>query len=566
MKELQSILIVETISSGLLYVNDIIERGYQPIVIFPEINASQDDQDLLYTGLRERAVNELPEGTIVIYEEGVEKLLKELQSFDIVCVVAGSEKGVILADKLAARLNLPGNPVESSILHLHKSEMQEALKQHGVRSIRSRLVHNVEEARAFWAELGVSKAVIKPPASAGTVGLHFCASQKEVEEAVEEEIKKPDFFGVRSDSVLMQEFIAGTEYIVNTVSCNKIHRVTDVWVYNKVAVGNNGNAYDYAKLITKLDAGHSQLIRYAYQVLDALDFKYGPSHGEYMLTSTGPVLIEVGARPMGGKFPKELLDRALGHHITDVSLDTYLAPEKFEKDRQKEYRPREAVLNKFFINPREAHFQSFPIISLLKGMKSFYSADLRESILNEIAPKTIDLETTPGNVLLCDKDENVVEHDYHVLHIFEEKCFSLLFASENNAPRANDNIKASQIVYQIFENDGKKIRMLLNSADDIMEDENSCIEYITVDMLKESDSLTEIGVFNYWLPEDLESCVHYLFEFIKTIQPGGKILIAPELNESISMGKYGWELLLLAAGITIEVPQYGMPECVIGTV
>ena len=35
-------------------------------------------------------------------------------------------------------------------------------------------------------------------------------------------------------------------------------------------------------------------------MLDALDFCYGPSHGEYMLTETGPVLIEAASRPMGG--------------------------------------------------------------------------------------------------------------------------------------------------------------------------------------------------------------------------------------------------------------------------
>ena len=42
------------------------------------------------------------------------------------------------------------------------------------------------------------------------------------------------------------------------------------------------------------------LLSYTVKVLDALGFRYGPSHTELMLTPKGPRLIETAARPMGG--------------------------------------------------------------------------------------------------------------------------------------------------------------------------------------------------------------------------------------------------------------------------
>ena len=53
----------------------------------------------------------------------------------------------------------------------------------------------------------------------------------------------------------------------------------------------------YMETVTELGVGHSQLIRYAFDVLEAIGIQYGPVHGEYMVDEKGPVLIE------GNPFP-----------------------------------------------------------------------------------------------------------------------------------------------------------------------------------------------------------------------------------------------------------------------
>ena len=143
-------------------------------------------------------------------------------------------------------------------------------------------------------------------------------------------------------------------------------------MYDKVSRGQSGNVYNYARILRKLEAGHQELVEYAYQVLDALDFRYGPSHGEYMMTEAGPVLIEVGARPMGGHFPKPLL----GHHLTDVSLDAYLDPEAFERARKRPYRTSGFLMNKFFITPQGGAVASYPVLAILRCLKTMAGGSL----------------------------------------------------------------------------------------------------------------------------------------------------------------------------------------------
>ena len=81
------------------------------------------------------------------------------------------------------------------------------------------------------------------------------------------------------------------------MSCAGQHIVTDVWRYDKVPVGSKGNAYNYAALVRQPNETEKTLLSYTLKVLDALGFRYGPSHTELMLTPKGPRLIETAARP-----------------------------------------------------------------------------------------------------------------------------------------------------------------------------------------------------------------------------------------------------------------------------
>lgn len=197
--------------------------------------------------------------------------------------------------------------------------MQERLRERNLPHIRGKLITSVEEAEAFLREEQLENAVVKPKNGAGSVGVHLCHGREEILDIVKMGLSGEDMFGNESDSLLLQELLVGTEYIVNTISRDGEHYISDIWRYDKIPIGNgrDGNAYNYARLVTHPNAREYELCLYALKVVDALDITYGPTHGEYMLTANGPVLIEAGARPIGAAFPK-----ATWRNISDIISQT----------------------------------------------------------------------------------------------------------------------------------------------------------------------------------------------------------------------------------------------------
>ncbi len=475
-----------------------------------------------------------------------------------------------LADRLAQALGLPGNPSSSSLLHQNKDQMQEALRKRGLRSIRGKVVHNREEVEDWWRELGAARVVVKPVAGAGS-GLHFCNSLEETLAAAEAEFAGVDYFGRREGALIMQERVEGTEYIVNTVSRDGIHRVTDIWVYDKVSRGQSGNVYNYARILRKLEAGHQELVEYAYQVLDALDFRYGPSHGEYMMTEAGPVLIEVGARPMGGHFPKPLL----GHHLTDVSLDAYLDPEAFERAQKRPYRTSGFLMNKFFITPQGGAVASYPVLAILRCLKTMAGGSLAPAFADFRLPTMVDLDSAPGNILLYSQDEDAVWRDYRILRAIELRCFSALFEIPDRVKEKTDPLPLTPpsadglggTVYILADERPEEASCQGKDGAAGKRKQESCRAVIlTPDDLRSVSEPADAGIF--WMREtySLEERAEFLYLLICSLRPGAQIRIPEEIYRCCSIGRIGMEVLLETFGVTLEVPEYGADRSIVGTV
>ncbi len=434
----QYVAIVECFSNGRFYLQDIEKSGYLPLVIYPR------SEDPVYLEHRAWVRDNLsPSIPVIDAPDSLDELLELLSPYRIACVLAGSEYGVPLTDQLAQRLNLPGNNPATSIKRRNKASMQAALEECGLRAIRSRVIGSWDEAEAFYDQLDCGTVVLKPLSSAGTQGVHFCQNKAELRQHYDELTTCRDYFGQTISQVLMQERITGVEYIVNTASCCGVHRVTDLWRYNKVPIGSEGNAYDYARLVTQPEPAIRELITYTYRVLDALDFSFGPAHGEFFIDDKGPVLIEVAARPMGGGFASELLDCCVGHHLTDCALDTYLAPAKFQKARTFGYHPAMEMMIKYFIAPADGTVSRLPVVPLLKSLPSFKQVNFTDELRAGRLTKTVDLSTFPAYCQLCHSDPAVLLADYQRIRSIEEKDFQQLFSDDSTlAAPAVDQVPA----------------------------------------------------------------------------------------------------------------------------
>lgn len=423
---MQNVVIIEVISTGRFYVKEVADRGLHPIVIYPKLDNDSDE----YRPFREAGEAFARQYTNDIYyleTNDVEDAQKLVSRFSPIAIIAGSEVGVPLTDALSMRLGLPGNNPDTSLARRDKYLMTQALKKAGVPTIRSERVKNLDECLQTIRAWNQYPIVLKPLAGAGTQGVHFCSDENEVIEHFEEIKKALDFFGSQNQEVLVQEFARGAEFIVNTVSMKGRHTVTDLWEYSKIPIGSLGNAYNYAKLVRTFEPKHLEVIEYAKAALSALDFQYGPSHTEIMLTDRGPLLIETGARPMGGYFPMEVLDEALHHHIVDVSLDSYIDQERFQYFSHRGYTTFGSVMLKLFIAPREMKLKSLPILTLKKYVKSAGLSDFSHAEKQLSLPQTVNLITTAGELILTNKREADLLKDYHALRKMEIENFDLLF-------------------------------------------------------------------------------------------------------------------------------------------
>ena len=513
---------------------------------------------------REAVRARLPKGLIHIPENAdYSAVLEQVRALEPVLVIAGSEFSVPYATRLAADLGLPGNPVHRLKAMTEKDSMHQALKDYGIRYIRGQVITSVEEAKAYYHELNTEHVVVKRVRGAGTQGVYLCRGLDEVLAAVEKELSAGVLSGGEAVALLMQERIIGTEYVVNTVSCNGRHRVTSIWQYNKVKMANGTNAYNYDQTVNKLDIGHSRLVSYAFDVLDAIGIQYGPVHGEFMIDERGPVLIEVNCRPMGGGLSRKFVEQIFGHHETDCALDAYLNPDKFEQELNKPYRPLRKGALKSFILPRDVAAETTPIVPISKRLKSFYKGIFDRVGRELLITQTKNLETTGGTVYLIHPDEQVVIDECNLLHTIEMQYPDLLFQQAGKgggpaAPRAD--------IAAIMK------EMRCGGGTLVFSDTDVQVEGATVISEKELRSAYdsyEQGILDLSRPEtfaDLEIVIQQIYEFADKIRENGRIIIPESTYANLPYGMEGMEILLRITGLRIEMPRAGLKNVLVASV
>lgn len=430
---MESIVVFEGISGGRYYADEIIRRGYAPVVIFPKIPSRP-----VYEALRApaKAYWEKLGATVIAPEDSSEAAMLEiLRRINPAAVVAGSEIGVPWCDFAAKALGLPGNDPATSLWRRSKFAMQSRLAECGVPAIRSRRCSTVEACLETAREWGAWPVVVKPLSGAGSDGVHFCPDEASLLEKCREVFAGRDIFGYRNTEILLQEFLRGTEYIVNTASCRGRHAVTDIWRYDKIPLGDLGNPYNYAALVMQPTEIEKPIVDYVMAVLDALGFEYGPSHTEIMLTAQGPRLIETGARPMGGFFPPAELRDSLGHEIVDIALDTLLAPEAFEAFRREPYAPVKPALLKIVVSSAAYKVGDIHYEALLMEAPAARCWEFDFVRAHGGTAVSVDLESAAGEVYLSDENPEKVWLAYESLRRLESQAERWLFAPAGEALR-----------------------------------------------------------------------------------------------------------------------------------
>lgn len=562
---MRNIIIVQCMSTGKNYVQDIIDRNYNPIVL--EMNPFGDSEDALAYQEEVKAEYDLIENDFdLIYEKNnYEETLEMVREFDPLIIVPGTEDGVILATRLANDLDLLCNPIENIDALTLKDEMQNRLAENGLRSIKGKVVRSLEEAIEYYDGEGLEGVVVKPVYSAASVGVRLCSNRHEMIEAVKEVFNLTGVYGNELNELVIQERINGQEYVVDTVSCNGIHRVTTIWKYHKIETAEGGNIYDYDETVTELGIGESEIVEYAYDVADALGVKYGPVHGEYMVDENGPVLIEVNCRPHGGSLDRKFMDFISGQHETDSALDSYLNPEKFNLERMKGYHLFAQGVVKNFIVPKDIIAKSSPMNSIGVNLKSFFKTDLNPIESPKTFSKTQDLETAGGTVYLAHEDPNQLQRDIDFIRDLEKRAFQLVFSEELHDGVVIDDNEISNGIESLM-NEIKAYGNSLLVTENIFDNLN--VSQVSIDDLDEIKGTFDCVVINLNKSlsdmNDDEIAKRFLDIFDK-VKFGGLIFIPKTTYDFMPNSRLGAEALLKVLDFKIELPIHKLNRMVIAS-
>ena len=325
----------------------------------------------------------------------------------IAAVMAGSEVGVALADRLASELGTWGNSVLTTDHRRNKQAMQAALAKHGLAHINTWAVQSDGEARALVQTLDEGAYVLKPANSAATEGVMFADTRAELLERLDD-IKwgATNCLGEVVSTYLVQEFLSGPEYVIDMVSVDGDCIISSLAVYDKVHCNGSRFVYNGLHLLNPDDLQYSALTSYARDCAQALGIQVGPIHMEVIDTPRGPIMIEAGARLHGGIAPRLIRD-CYSPDLLSLTVDCYL-------DRTQITHPVQKAEGRIVFVIAHQHGE-YPGISAsddaaIRALPSYRGHDIWQAVGSSYEPTT-DLLSCPALCWFASDDAEQLSRD-----------------------------------------------------------------------------------------------------------------------------------------------------------
>jgi hypothetical protein len=355
-------------------------------------------------------------------EDGVGALIQRLARLRPRCILPGADSGVELADLLAAHI-IP-EPDHSNVAHLanarrHKGAMMDALQQAGVPVLRQICSDDVEAVAAWLDATGLSgkDIVIKPPKSASTDGVTRVRGGDDWRSVYLAQLGAVNQWGNVNETMVVQEYAVGDEYVVDTFSGGGIHSVANICRYQKMRSGTHVGIYQSMEWIPHDAAVADTLCRYARCSLDAVGITTGASHTEIMVTTAGPRLIEINARPHGGGHPI-YCRAATGDSQVDRAVRYLTSADPLPAD----YRLRQQARVVFLISPSAGIMTNIETLDPVRQLPSFFAMQLQVGNGSWVAA-TGDLLTTQafGFVVIMHPTLDQVTRDCMTIRALEKE-------------------------------------------------------------------------------------------------------------------------------------------------
>jgi predicted ATP-grasp superfamily ATP-dependent carboligase len=359
---------------------------------------------------------------VLVNDGSIDSLTATVRALRPRCILAGCESGVDLAERLAA-LVVPevANVASLADARRHKAKMAEAVARSGHRTIPQVCASDRQQVTQWLRDAGLSGSdlVIKPPKSAGTDGVTFVPGGRGWQQLFDEALHTTNKLGLVNDSLIVQQYVSGTEYVVDTFSHDGRHTVTDVCRYTKIHNNSHMAVYDTMEW---LDPGMpivEKLVEYTRGVLDAVGMRFGAAHVEVMHTDAGPVLIEIGARPHGGGQPRFCMLAT-----NDSQIERTVRYFDGDHDIPMSYELVNQTMIVFHIVPRTSVVADTDGLARIRSLPHHYESSSKFEPGQRIeATKDLFGSQAVGFVVLSGKDRAALQKDYATIRSIEAETF-----------------------------------------------------------------------------------------------------------------------------------------------
>jgi len=308
------------------------------------------------------------------------------------------------------------------------------VRKAGLSAVKEMLARSEDDVATFLKQVadetpGAKAFVVKPQTGAGSVGVTFCDSEEAVWKAYHKILAgehkahcKSKYKHYSHAGVLLQEYLNGEEYIVNSVIRNGEIKTTAMFKYDKRPY-NGAPFVCFSKELMVLgdEPQLEEIVNYAEQVLKAVNFENGAIHAEIMyIPGRGPVLVELNCRLHGGNGQwVQPANLCMGYDQLSVFMDVYLNDGK-DLWNSIPARPAHALASCQQVKMR-THIEGtlkgvIPeqwgrVLALPSYVSHTFGVQPGEQLI-----RTIDMPSVPGEVTLVHKDKAVLARDYETLN------------------------------------------------------------------------------------------------------------------------------------------------------
>ncbi len=252
--------------------------------------------------------------------------------------------------------------------------------------------------------------VVKPVNSACSDNVTLVENDVQLKEAVTKIFKSgTNKLLLPVTSVVVQRFIGGEEYVVNSITFEGVTKTMSFAKYTKLVEGGIFKYIFHSKLPINSAVG-LKLRYYANQVISALGIMYGPTHLEIKLSENQtPYLIDFGARLQGYSYS---LMKAGCPNPFDLTVSSFTDGKHFCNYIENDDGPHYII---YWIScSKDGTFRGLNP-AILSELSSKYCIEYTASVGGKVR-KTVDQTSVIGTITIYGQNEAQVERDAHFLH------------------------------------------------------------------------------------------------------------------------------------------------------